>query len=147
MVVCARRLTSMHRHDLYDLLMNEYPKQQKHSPSHPKGNNEQGHQCRDTYSLHLDVCEIPDLDEYVEEVRVGVASRWMTVLGESTRRACQHVCSIVYPLYCSSVIYDRHNRSCLLSSYTGMTSSVTCQPGVEPREFYLKHRCLGNAVN
>ena len=106
-------------------------------PTHPRTDA-----CSDTYSLHLGLCGIPSMDEYVDDLRVGVATKWRLHIGESTRAACQHLCTTLYPVHCSSVMYVRNNHSCILSSYTGRGQLLPCRPGEEPHEFYLKHRCL-----
>ena len=100
-------------------------------------------ECRQNYTLHLGVCDIPKKASYTRKPSVSVTEKWMMEFGEVTRGVCHHLCSHLYDMSCNSVLYNRHNRSCLLSSYAGTTKPIPCPNEDNPYEFYLKHRCSG----
>ncbi len=88
-------------------------------------------ECDDEYFFRPSVCTIPECSDDV---------RCRTV-AETTREVCRVLCSTTYSLTCSSVLYDRHNRSCMLSPYTGdeIPSGTLCQD--KELEFYRRKRC------
>ena len=61
-------------------------------------------------------------------------------------QVCKYVCSSIYSKVCSSILYDRRDRSCILSLYTGDDDIAISTCNNINMEFYRRSRCLGKTT-
>ena len=61
-------------------------------------------------------------------------------------QVCKYVCSKIYNKVCSSVLYDKRDKSCVLSPYTGDDDIAGKSCFDKNMEFYRRRRCLGKLL-
>ena len=96
----------------------------------------------DEYFIYSGICEVP------ESFTTG-----NVLVGESTRSICRNLCSKIYDNQCSSFLYNRTDRSCILSTYTGewlprstAPDHFNCSSENSKVEFYRRKRCLSKEL-
>jgi len=100
----------------------------------------------DEYFLYSGICVIPEM-----------FSMRNILVGEATRSVCRNLCSDIYDTQCSSFLFNRIDRTCILSAYTGewlplstasnLAAAVNCSTDNKRVEFYRRKRCLGKIVS
>ena len=99
-----------------------------------------GEGCVDSFDLYLGVCGFQELAPesptasiftYMERIHLYIA--------ETTRQVCKLLCVDEYNLSCSGFIYFPHNRTCLLTSFTGNSAYACHDPWLT--EYYKRRRC------
>lgn len=104
--------------------------------------------CVDKFSLHKGICGLPTSVEYSRDLIAPLAAPWMLPINETTRKSCQQICTDMYDMSCSSVIYDAETRGCILSSYDGSQPGLPCLSAEDERRFeiYRRNRCVGASM-
>jgi len=102
----------------------------------------------DEYFLYTGLCLIPE-----------IFSASNILVGEATRSVCQILCSDIYDTQCSSFLFNRIDRTCIISAYTGewlprsttsnpaaAAATSNCSSGANKIEFYRRKRCLSEKM-